>query len=126
MYGLAEVVSLPLFADDILIDTPSRDIVGSGSSYIKEPLVVPEVEVSFVPVIGDVALSMLVGVEGAWVNVDVGVELLYRDALATSLKELPEGCCYDSFPKGGYDAPRDEDVLCFHCSLCLVSLPACP
>ena len=81
MYGLAEVVSLALFADDILIDTPSRDIVSSGSGYIKEPLVMPEVEVSFVPVIGDVALSMLVGVEGAWVDVDVGVEPMNESIL---------------------------------------------
>ena len=85
-----------------------------------------EVRIRFVAVMGDVAVSMVVWVEGAWVDVDVGGEVVYRDAVATSLKELPEGCCYDSFPKGGYDAPRDEDVLCFHCSLCLVSLPAYP
>ncbi len=44
-----------------------------------------EVQVGFVPIIGDIAFAVLVGIEGAWVNVDVGVELLYRDAVATCL-----------------------------------------
>ena len=77
----------------------------------------PEVEVGLMPIIGHVALAVLVGVEGAWVNVDIGVKLLDRDAVATCLKELPEG---------GHDASRHEDILCFHCSLCMSMLSTYP
>ena len=78
------------------------------------------------PIIGHVALAVLVGVEGAWVNVDIGVKLLDRDAVATCLKELPEGGCYDALPEGGHDASRHEDILCFHCSLCMSMLSTYP
>ena len=81
----------------------------------------PEVEVGLMPIIGHVALAVLVGVEGAWVNVDIGVKLLDRDAVATCLKELPEGSCYDALPEGGHDASRHEDILC-----CLRTLLLCP
>ena len=85
LYGLAEVVALTLLADDVLVDTPGGDIVGSRGRYVEEALIVSKIQVGFVPVIGDIAFAVLVGIEGAWVNVDVGVELLYRDAVATCL-----------------------------------------
>ena len=69
------------------------------------------------PIIGDIAFAMLVGVQRAWVDIDVGVELLNRDAVATCLEELTEGGSYDPLTQGGDYAPRDEDVLCFHYSL---------
>ena len=40
LYSLAEVVALALLADDVLVDAPSGDVIGSGRGYIEEALIV--------------------------------------------------------------------------------------
>ena len=52
---------------------------------IQEPLVVAEVEVRFGPVVRHVAFPVLDGVEGARVDVEVGVEFLNGHRQAASL-----------------------------------------
>ena len=64
-----------------------------------------------------VALAVLIGIECAGVNVDVRIELLYRDAIATCLKELTQGGGDNALTKGRDHTTCDEDVLCFHYSL---------
>ena len=85
--GLAEIVASALLVDDALVDAPGGDVVGAGGLYVGEALVVAEVEVCLVAVDGDVALAVLVGVERAGVDVDVGVELLDGHAVAAGQQE---------------------------------------
>ena len=80
--GLAQVVAAALLVDDALIDAARGDVVGTGGLDVGEALVVPQVEVGFMAIDGDVALAVLIGVERTGVDVDVGVELLAGDAIA--------------------------------------------
>lgn len=49
--SFAEIVSLPLLVDDILVNLPSSQIVVFGESDIKEALVVTKVQVHLPSVI---------------------------------------------------------------------------
>ena len=64
---------------------------------VQEPLVVAQVEVGFGPVVGYVALAVLVGVEGAGVDVDVGVKLLDGDSEPPRLQKLGQRGGNNSF-----------------------------
>ena len=88
LYGASEVTATALSLHDILVDASCGDVVGTCGLYACEALIVSEVEVCFLSVDGDVALSVFVGIECAWVNVDVGVVLLDGDAVAACLQEF--------------------------------------
>ena len=85
LYRLTEVVAMPLAVDDGLIDAPRGDTVVTGGMNTCKPFVVTQVQVGLETVIRHVALTMLVGVQRPWVDVDVGVELLDGHLVTTCL-----------------------------------------
>ncbi len=95
--GLSEIVAMTFAVDDGLVDAPCRDGVVAGCLYVGEPLVVSEVEVCLHTIYGDVALSVLIGVERAGVDVDVGVKLLDGDFEATCLEKFADAGRDDAF-----------------------------
>src|SRR4029453_208427 len=62
-------------------------------------------------VVGDEHLAVLEGVHRAGGDVDVGVELLQRDAQAPGLEEAAERGGGEALPEAGHDAAGHEDVL---------------
>ena len=112
--GLAEIVTMTLAVNDGLVDATSGDGVVAGGVDTGETLVMSEVEVCLHAIDSDVALAMFVGIEGARVDVDVGVELLNGDLVATCLQEFADACRDDAFAQRGDHASSDEDVFCVH------------
>ena len=76
LHCFPQIVATAFFVDYALVDSPRGHVVGSCCADIGEALIVPQVEVGFVAVDCHVAFSVFIGVECAWVNVDVGVEFL--------------------------------------------------
>ena len=112
--GLAEIVAVTLAVNDGLVDATCGDGVVAGGVDTGETLVMSEVEVCLHAIDSDVALAMLVGIEGARVDVDVGVELLNGDLVATCLQEFADAGRDDAFAQRGDHASSDEDVFCVH------------
>ena len=111
---LAEVVATALLIDNALIDTSGGDVIGAGSLDVGKALIVPQVEVGLVAIDGDIALAVLIGVERARVDVDVGVKLLAGDAVATREQESRNARGDNAFSKRRNDAAGDKYVSCFH------------
>ena len=107
--GLAQEVPATLLVDDRLVDLAGGHGVVPGRPDAGEALIMAQVQVCFHPVCRDIAFPMLVRVERAGVDVDVGVHLLDGDAVAAGLEEFPDAGRDDSLSKGGDDASRDED-----------------
>ena len=95
--GLPQIVATAFFFDDVLVDAPGGDVVGMGGADACETLVVPQVKVGFQSVFRHVALAVLIGVERAGVDVDVGVKLLDGDVVASCLKQFSDGGGDDAF-----------------------------
>ena len=83
--GRAEIVAAPLFFDDRLVDLAGRDVVDARQRLVDEALVVPEIEIGLGAVLGDEDLAVLVRVHRPGVDVDVGIELLDRNAMIPRL-----------------------------------------
>ena len=80
--GAAEVSATAFTLHDVLVDAASGDVVGACGLDASEAFVVSEVKVSLLSVYGDIALTMLIRIECAGVDVDIWVILLDGDAVA--------------------------------------------
>ena len=112
--GLAQVVALALAVDDSLVYAAGGDAVVACGVDTREALVVTEVKVGLKTVVRDVALAVLVGVQGARVDVDVGVEFLNSDLIAASLQQAADAGGDDALTQRRDHSARDEDILCVH------------
>jgi hypothetical protein len=83
LYGFAQIVAAPLFLYHALIDPSGGNIIPFGGLYVEETLVVSQVEVGFIPVHSNIAFAMLIGVKGSGVDINIGVELLNGDFIAS-------------------------------------------
>ena len=88
--GLTEVVATTFALDDAEVDAPRSDTVVACGLDAGEAFIVPQVEVGLHAVGSDVAFAVLVGVECAGVDVDVGVELLDGNLVAPCLEQFAE------------------------------------
>ena len=99
LHGGAEVFAFALVADDGLEDLAGGKGVELGEFAGGEAFVVTEVEVGFGSVIEDVDFAMLIGRHGAGIDVEVGVELLNHDLVATAFEQGADGGGGESFPE---------------------------
>ncbi len=91
LHGAAEVVAATFLLKHRHVDLAGRPVAVARRGHAREALVVPQVQVGFGPVVGDVDLAVLVRAHRAGVDVDVGVELLHRDAVAVPLEQRADG-----------------------------------
>ncbi|GHG41933.1 hypothetical protein GCM10017567_74590 [Amycolatopsis bullii] len=70
-----------------------------------------DVEVGLGAVVGDEHLTVLERVHRPGVDVEIGVELLHRDAKPARGKELTQAGSRESLTQRGGDASGDKDVL---------------
>jgi hypothetical protein len=107
-----QVVAPPLLRDDRLVDLAGGEVAVLRQDGVREPLVVPEVQVRLGAVVGDVDLAVLERAHRARVHVDVGVELLHRHPLAAALEDHPDRRRGQALAQAADHPARDEDVLC--------------
>ncbi len=81
----AQVGSAALLVQNIPVHPPGGEVGIPVQVLIDEPLVMPQVQVGFRPVLGDKNLPMLVGAHGAGVHIHIGVQLLGRHSQAPRL-----------------------------------------
>ena len=86
--GLAQIGSLTLLGYHGIVYLSGGYIVGLGCVDTQKTLVVSQVKVGLGAVVGNIALSVLVGIERSGVYVDVGVELLDCNPETSGLQQL--------------------------------------
>src|SRR3989304_2818346 len=76
--GAAQEIAAALLANDLCIHLTRGHVANLAQVNVYEPLIMPQVKVSFGAVVQNEDFAVLIGTHGAGVNIDVGVELLYR------------------------------------------------
>ena len=89
--GFAQIVAPALLVYDALVYSSGGHGVGLGGLNACESLVVSEVQVGLHAVYGHVALTVLIGIERAGIDVNVRVKLLDGDVVTSCLQELTDG-----------------------------------
>ena len=109
--GRAEVVAAALLRDHLVIDLTGGGVVLPRGGDVEEALVVPEVQIGLRAVVGHVHLAVLERIHRARVDVQVGVELLDRDAQAARFQQQADGRRCDALAERRDHAAGDEDVF---------------
>src|SRR5690349_12022756 len=106
-----QVISVPLLSIDAFVNLARREIVAATHFAADKALVMPEIEVGLGAIFGHKHLPMLKGTHGAWIDVDVGIELEKGDLEAACLANGCQGGRRDPFSEGRHHSPRHEHVL---------------
>ena len=114
LHSLAQIIAAAFFVDDALVNAASGDVVGACCLYVGKAFVVAQVEVGFVTVDGNVTFTMLVWIEGARVDVDVRVELLYRNLIAACQQQACQRRGDYAFAQRRHNAACNEYVFGLH------------
>src|SRR5690554_1520852 len=94
--GSAQIVTTALLAQHVLVDATCGEVVVLGHAGADEALVVAQVQVGLGAVVGDEDLTVLERAHGAWIHVDIGVQLEHGDLEATCFENRREGCRGDA------------------------------
>ena len=76
--GTAEIVPTTLFLDHALVDLASRKVVSLAHFGTGETFVMAQIEIGFRAVFSNKDLAMLKRTHGAWIHIDVGIQLKHR------------------------------------------------
>ena len=85
LYGLAKIVATALAVNHGLVDASRGNRVLACGVYTRKAFVVSQIQIGFHTVGRHVAFTMLVGIQRARIDVDIGVELLNGDFETTGL-----------------------------------------
>ncbi len=106
--GLAEIVAAPLGGDHRRVDRPGGGVGSLREVLVDEAFVVTQIQIGLAAVVGDEHLTVLEGVHGAGVDVEVRVEFLQGHAQATRLQQAAECRCRDPLTERTRDTAGDE------------------
>ena len=73
--GRAQIIAPALFAQDVCVDTAGGEVVAPAHGGADETLVVTQIQIGFGAVVGDEHFAVLEWTHGAWIHVDVRVQL---------------------------------------------------
>ena len=116
--GFAQIVAPTLLIDHRFVDPTRGKRIILGGLNAGEAFVVSQVEIGLHAVYRNVALAVFVGVERSGIDIDVGIELLNGDVVASCLQEFTDGGGNDAFAERGNHASGNEDIFCFGHDCC--------
>ena len=111
LHRFAQIFALTLFVEHVPIYFARRQVGIFVEVFVDKPFVMPQVEVGFGAVFGDVHLAVLIRAHCAGVYVDVRVEFLCGD-FKPALFEKPAQRRHDyALAQSRHNAARHEDIF---------------
>jgi hypothetical protein len=86
LYRCAEVITAPLLGNHAFVDTAGRVITALRTMHPGKPLVVPQVEIGFGAIIGNIDLAVLEWAHGSGIDIDVRIQLYHGYAESACLQ----------------------------------------
>ena len=85
LYRFAEVGAFAFLIDHRLVNPARGHVIGLRSKDVQEPLVVPQIQVGFRPVFGNITFAVFIRVKGAGIHIDIRIQFLDRYAQPSRL-----------------------------------------
>ena len=95
--GCAEIFTAPFSFYDCLIDAARCDVAGLRQAFIDKALIMTKVQIGFRTVIGHKDLTMLIGVHGAGIDVDIRIEFLVEHPKPAAFQQSSQRRCSNAF-----------------------------
>ncbi len=111
LHGVTEEIATAFFGDDRGVDLAGGDIGLGGQVDVEESFVVADVEIGFGAVFGDEDLTVLEGVHGAGINVEVRIQLLHGHTHAAGHQQAAQARSGEPLAERGDNASGYEYML---------------
>ena len=98
LYRAAQIIAPAFLVDHGLVDPACGHIGVPGQVDVNEPFIMAQIQVRFRPVVSDEHFPVLVGAHGTRVDVDVGIEFLDGDFVASALEQTSQRSRRNPFP----------------------------
>src|SRR5699024_5793568 len=118
LHRASEVISATLFSDDFRIDFSRRDVGILVKVDVDETFVVSEVEIGFGPVFGDENFSVLIRTHCSRVNVQIRIELLYRNGKPSVFQQSSQLRSCNAFAQGRNHSACYKNIFSHSTSSC--------
>ena len=109
LHRAAVVVAAPLLIDHRLVDRTGGDAVQPRHGRVGEALVVAQIQVGLGAVFRNEHLPVLVGAHRARVDVEVGIQLQDRDAVAAAFQQPAQAGGHDALADAGNHPAGDKN-----------------
>ena len=113
LHGPAQVVAAPFLPDHRVIDPTGGVIVVSRQRQRGVAFVMTQVQVRLGPIVGHEHFPVLIGIHGAWINIDVGVQLEEGNLQPPAFQQIPDRSRGQSLPQGR-DHPTGHENIFAH------------
>ena len=94
-----------------------REVVVARQARVREPLVVPKVEIGLGTIVRHENLTVLVGAHRSRINVEIGIKLLQCHSETPALQQPPNRRRGQPFAQRGNHSARYKDELGCHAAL---------
>ena len=88
--GGAEIVAAAFLGENVLIDTPGRDVVRLGGRTSGEALIVAEIEIGLGAIVSHEHFAVLIRRHRSGIEIEIWIELAKPDLVATRLQQCTE------------------------------------
>ena len=122
LHRTSAVVPVPFLVENRPVYFSARHVGIEVQVLIDEALIMPQIQVCLRPVIGHKDLSVLDGVHGSRVHIQIWIQLLHGHMIPSCLEQASERGSRDSFSKTGDDTSGDKYVPGHSFLLSVVSL----
>ena len=112
--GTAAVISAPFLLENGPVNLSGGDVGIPVQIFIDETLIMAKVQIGFRSILGDEYLSVLDGIHGSGINVDIRIKFLHGHLIAPGFQKPPQRGRRDSLAKAGNHAACYEYILYCH------------
>ena len=119
--GRTQVFAPAFLIQNVPVDLTCGKIGILVQVFVDEALIVPQIQIGFRAVFGDVNLSVLIGAHGARIHIDIGIQLLSGHLQPSGLEQPTQGSGGNALAQTGDHASCDKNILGHPVSL----LPEC-
>ena len=114
LHRRAQILAPAFPVDDGLVDTAAGHVAALTQVFVDEALVVAKVKVRLRTVVGHEHLAMLVRVHRTRVHVNIGIQLLHRDAQSPQLQQPSQRRRRNALSQRRNHAAGNKNVLRLH------------
>ena len=104
----SQIIAASLFVDDVLVYAAGSDVIRLRGDNVEKSLVMAEVQICFGAIVRDKAFAVFIGIEGARIDVDVGIQFLNGNGIAAALQQFCQRSRNNSLAKRGSNSSRYE------------------
>ncbi len=113
----AQIIAAAFLADHLSVNLSGGHVAYPVQADVNKTLIMSQVQVRFSAIIQHIHFTMLVRAHRAGVDIDIRIQLLHCNSIASFLQQQTQCSCCHPLPHGANHATRKKDIFRRHAIL---------